>query len=130
MQANIANIRQRWAQKKLTKMEAFWVAIGAIILTLFLGFSRGGWMTGGAAQQMADSASQSAVVERLAPICVAQFNQDPQKDQKLEELKEITISSRRTTYVKEQGWATMSGEAAPDNRVATECANRLLLLDE
>jgi hypothetical protein len=33
-------------------------------------------------------------------------------------------------YLKEQGWATMSGEAAPDNRVATECANRLMLLDE
>jgi hypothetical protein len=129
MQASIANIRQRWAKAKLTKSAAFWVAIGAIIFTLYLGFSRGGWVTGGTAQRMADSASQSAVVERLAPICVMQFNQDPLRDQKLEEMKALTSSFRRTSYIKEQGWATMPGEATPDNNVATECAQRLMLVD-
>ena len=130
MQANITNIRQRWAKARLTKWAAFWVAIGAIILTLFLGFSRGGWMTGGSAQRMAENASQSAVVARLAPICVSQFNQDPQKDQKLVELKELISSYQRSQYIKEQGWATMPGEANPDNQVATECAQRLMLLSE
>jgi hypothetical protein len=130
MQANIADIRQRWNKAKLTKMRVFWVVIGAIILTLYLGFSRGGWMTGGSAQQMSESAAQVAVVERLVPICVAQFNQDPGKDQKLIELKGISNSSKRATYVKDQGWATMPGEVNPDSKVATECTNQLMRLDE
>jgi hypothetical protein len=130
MQANLADLRQRWANAKLTKMRAFWVAIGAIVLTLFLGFSRGGWVTGGTSQLRADTASQSAVTERLTSICVAQFNQDPAKDQKLIELNEISSSSSRTTYVKDQGWATMPGEENPDRKVATECTKQLMRLNE
>lgn len=130
MQDNIADIRQRWNKAKLTKMKAFWVAIGAIILTLFLGFSRGGWMTGGSAQSMAESAAQVAVVDRLAPICVMQSNQDPLQNQKLEELNSFTSSFQRARYVKEQGWATMPGEENPDGLVATECAQQLMRLDE
>lgn len=128
MQANIATIRQRWAEAKLTKMAAFWVAIGAITLTLFLGFSRGGWMTGGSAQRMAKSASQGAVIERLAPICVMQFNQDPLRDQKLEELKALPSTFQRARYIQEQGWATMPGEARPDDKVAAECSQQLMLI--
>lgn len=130
MQDNIADIRQRWNKAKLTKMKAFWVAIGAIILTLFLGFSRGGWMTGGSAQSMAESAAQVAVVDRLAPICVMQSNQDPLQNQKLEELNSFTSSFQRARYVKEQGWATMPGEENPDGLVATECAQQLMRQDE
>lgn len=130
MQDNIADLRQRWAKAKLTKMRAFWVAIGAIVLTLFLGFSRGGWVTGGTSQLRADTAAQSAVIERLTPICVTQFNQDSAKDQKLVELNEISSSSKRTTYVKDQGWATMPGEENPDSKVATECAKQLMRLDQ
>lgn len=130
MNINLANIRRRWSEAKLTKSAAFWIAIGAIILTLYLGFSRGGWITGSTATRLAESTSQGAVVERLTPICVTQFNQDSQKNQKLEELKLITSSSQRITFVKDQGWATMPGEAKPDNKVAAECAKQLMLLAE
>ncbi len=130
MNINLANIRQRWSKTKPTKKATFWIAVGAIILTMYLGFSQAGWVTGGNALRLAESTSQDAVVERLTPICVTQFNQDSQKDQKLEELKLITNSSRRTTYVKDQGWATMPGEAKPDNKVAAECAKQLMLIGE
>jgi hypothetical protein len=79
---------------------------------------------------MAETTSQSAVVDRLAPICVTQFNQDPQKDQKLEELTVITSSYQRINYVKDQGWATMPGEAKPDDKVAAECTKQLMRLAE
>lgn len=130
MTTSMADIRHRWNKAKLTKTATFWIAIGAIILTLYLGFSRGGWVTGGTARQMAEITSQSAVVERLAPICIAQFNQDPQKDQKLGELKALTSSYQRSRYVIEQGWATMPGETRADDKVAAECAQRLMLMDE
>lgn len=37
---------------------------------------------------MADGLSESAVVRRLAPICVVRFKEDVKKDQKLKGLKE------------------------------------------
>ncbi len=67
----------------------------------------------------------SCALRRLALICVAQFNQDSQKDQKLEELKKAG-SWERDSYVEKQGWATMLGEKKPDSEVADECAKRLM----
>ena len=123
------DIRQRWSQVKLKKSGVFWVAIGAIVLTLILGFTRGGWTTGGSARHLAKTSAQSAVNERLAPICVAQFNADPQRAAKLEELK-ATTSYKRTSFVTEQGWATMPGETSPDKQVAKACTNQLMLIVE
>ncbi len=51
--------------------------------------------------------TETAVVDRLVPICVAQFNQDPEKDKNLKELKEKS-SWERDKYVNKQGWATKS----------------------
>ncbi|NCF70055.1 MAG: hypothetical protein GWP61_29285 [Chloroflexi bacterium] len=127
---NFADVRLRWDKAKLKKSRVFWIAIGAIVLTLFLGFSRGGWTTGGSAEEMAEKSAQSAVVARLAPICVAQFNADGQGAVKLAELKAIGSSRNRTAYVTEQGWATMPGETAPVRQVAAACANQLMLIGE
>jgi hypothetical protein len=66
-----------------------------------------------------------AVNQRLSMICVGQYNQDPQKDQKLTELQDMR-SYQRDDYVTEQGWATMPGEANPDNKVADGCAKLIV----
>lgn len=136
MQASLTGIRQRftdygqrWSNAKQSKTRTFWIAIGAVILALYLGFARGGWVTGGTASQMAETSAQAAVVERLAPICVVQFNADAQRVVKLAELKSLS-SYQRTNYVKDQGWATMPGESAPDNRVATECARQIAVIGD
>ena len=78
-------------------------------------------VTGGTAQAMA----KDAVVQRLAAVCVAQFDQNPGKDQKLTELKDASTRQRRA-YVEKQGWATMPGEEKPDSKVADECGKLLL----
>lgn len=130
MQTKLSNIRQRWDKAKQSKSTTFWIAVVAIIITLYFGFSRGGWTLGSSAQTMADRAAEDAVVERLASICVAQFNQDPLNAEKLAEMQVLTTSTRRSTYVKDQGWATMPGETDPNNRVAAECAQRLMLIDQ
>ncbi len=70
--------------------------------------------------------AEEAVVERLALICVAQFDQDSQKDQKLKELIK-TDSWERDGYVEKQGWATMLGEKEPNSEVADECASQIML---
>jgi hypothetical protein len=82
-------------------------------------------MTASSAQEMADDASHEAVIQALAPICVAQFNMDPAKEQKLAELQESS-SYQRDNYVREQLWATMPGSEEAIRGVAQECARLLL----
>jgi hypothetical protein len=116
---------QRWDKTRPTKTVVFWSMGAAIILTMIIGFNGGGWVTGGTAQKMAEVMAKNAVVQRLVPMCVDQFNQDAGKDQKLIELKETSVY-KQGDYVEDQGWATMSGEAKPDNKVADECAKLLI----
>ncbi len=104
----------------------FWSAIGGAIVLSIIGFNWGGWVTGGTARVMAEEMVVKAVGGRLTPICVAQFNQDPEKDQKLKKLKE-TDSWARDSYVEKQGWATMPSEKKPDRKVAAECASQIML---
>jgi hypothetical protein len=124
-----ASFRQRWNELQPTKTVVFWFSVASIILTMIVGFNWGGWVTGSTAQRMAEVTAQNAVVQRLAPICVAQFNQDPEKDQKLQELKAVS-SYQRNGYVKDQGWATMLGEENSDNKVTTECVKLLMLIGQ
>jgi hypothetical protein len=118
------SLRQRWDKVRPTKQVLFWFCLGSVVGAVFIGFVWGGWVTGGTARDMAEQSGEDAVVDRLATICVYQFNQDPDKDQKLTEMKEKS-SYQRDDYVIEQGWATMPGEEKPDNKVAVECAKRL-----
>lgn len=106
-----------------------WGAAGGAIVLAIIGFAWGGWVTDGTAREMAAEAANTAVVDRLTPICVEQFNRDSDKDQKFKELKEQD-SWKRGDYVQEQGWATMPGEKDPDSTVAGKCADLLSKLNE
>ena len=75
--------RQRWDAYRPSKMVLLWSIVGAVALTILIGFTWGGWMTTANAQKVAVTSASNAVIERLAPICVAQFNLDPDKNQKL-----------------------------------------------
>jgi len=108
---------------------ALFGAVGGGIVLAIIGFAWGGWVTGSTAQKMAEELAQKAVVARLAPICVEQFSQDSEKDQKLKELKEEG-SWKRDDYVEKQGWATMPGEKEADSKVAGKCAELLVELGE
>ncbi len=104
---------------------ALWGIVGGAIAAIIIGFAWGGWVTGGTAKNMADESAEVAVVDRLAPICVVQFNQNSQKNQKLKKLKKIS-SWERGDHVKKQGWATMPGEKEADSKVAEKCADLLV----
>lgn len=118
---------QRWNAVQLSKTAIVWTCLAVIAGTMFVGFMWGGWVTGGSSQKAATTLANDAVVQRLTSICVAQFQQDPAKDQKLVELKAAS-SYQRGAYVKEQGWATMPGEEQADTKVAAECAKQLMLI--
>ena len=131
MEQNKANagFGQRWSDARPTKTALVWSWVAAIVVTMIIGFTWGGWVTGGTARSMAEATGEDAVVKRLAPICVVQFKQDPMKDQKLKEVKD-THTWQRAEYVKKQGWATMPGEQEPDRKVADECVKLLMPTSE
>jgi hypothetical protein len=92
---------------------------------MIVGFSWGGWVTGGTARQKAETMAQEAVVTRLAPICVVQSAQDPARTVKLVALREES-TWQRGEYIGKQGWATMPGEREADSAVARACATLLM----
>jgi hypothetical protein len=118
-----------WKQARPKKMVVFWSWVAAAVLTIVIGFVWGGWTTGGSAREMAKRTAQQAVVERLAPICVAQYNQDPGKELKIQELA-ATSAYQRRGYVQDQGWATMPGEQRPDRDVADVCVELLMQIGQ
>jgi hypothetical protein len=122
------SLRKWWREARPTKTAVFWSWVASVVLTMIIGFAWGGWVTGRTARTLAEDMAEDAVAERLAPICVYQFNQDPGKSAKLEELKE-TSGYQRRTFVQDQGWATMPGEEAPDRAVADECVKLLMLIN-
>ena len=101
---------------------------GAVVLAI-IGFAWGGWVTGSTAQQMAATTAENAVVARLAPICVEQYNQDPAKGQKLKSMMEMNAWERHG-YVADQGWATMVGEKDPTDKVSRKCADLISKLGQ
>jgi hypothetical protein len=116
---------QRWRNAQPSKTLLFWACVASIILTMIVGFTWAGWVTAGTAQKTAETMAKNAVVQRLAPICVAQFNQDPDKAMKLDEMNGLS-SYQRAQYVQDQGWATISGQEKPDRNVADACTKLLL----
>lgn len=118
-----------WRNMQPTKTILVWCCIGAVALTLLVGFQLAGWQTAKGASAMAVSASNAAVIEQLAPICVAQFNLDPARNDKLALLKE-TPSYQQASYVAEQKWATMPGAEKPVSKVADACARLILQQSE
>ncbi len=119
------SLGQKWAKARATKKVVFWIAVGAMVLTIMVGFNWGGWVTGGTVQEM----MSDAVAQRLSSICVAQFNQDPEKAQKLIALNEAR-NYQRDDYVREQGWATMPGDDQPDSKVSGACAQQLMQINQ
>jgi hypothetical protein len=116
---------RRLSEARPTKTLVFWACVASAVLTMIIGFSWGGWVTGGTARTTAENMAHDAVVTRLAPICVVLSGLDPAKAVKLVALKEES-TWQRGEYVGNQGWATMPGEKEPDRKVAQACATLLM----
>jgi dienelactone hydrolase len=98
-------------------------AAGAVALAI-VGFSWGGWVTGGTAKQMASDQARLEVVAALVPICIEQSKQDPQVLVTLTQLKDAS-SYKRSDMLMEAGWATMPGSSDPNRYVASACMDKL-----
>lgn len=100
-------------------------AVGAIVLAIGM-FWSGVAVTSGSANEMARDTARTAVVEHLAPICVAQFTMAGDTQRLRADLEAEKSSWNRTAFVKTKGWATMPGSDKPRDDIARACADLIL----
>jgi alpha/beta superfamily hydrolase len=89
----------------------------------FVGFSWGGWVTGGKAETASLQRANDAVVVALAPVCVDKFQHSADVATNLVAFKKIESWSQGD-FVEKGGWATVPGTnpAGQVSAVARACA--------
>jgi hypothetical protein len=120
-------LSQRFRNYKASKAVLFWTCAGTAIAVMAIGFTWGGWMTGGGAQAMADGAAAQARQQMAAVVCVDRFMAASDAGLQLAQLKGIETVSARSKFVEDNGWAVIvpDGARADDRRAAAICAETL-----
>jgi hypothetical protein len=119
------SLGQRWDGLQPSKTVLAWACVATVAATLVVGFTWGGWVTGGTARAMADDASDEARGQLAAAICAESFMAAPDAAVQLVALKEIDSSYQQRRFVQDGGWATMPGNDSPDRRAVELCAEDL-----
>jgi hypothetical protein len=94
-----------------------WGLIAGAVIAMIIGFAWGGWSTAATTQKISDE----AVLASQAAICVAQFIKQPNHEEKLKELAEIS-SYQRSNFIEKGGWDKMPGQEKADYGVSRACA--------
>lgn len=102
---------------------ALWGIAGGAVAMAIVGFTWGGWVTGGRAEANAMERANSAVVAALAPVCVEKFQRTAEVSANLIALKKADAWSQGD-FVEKGGWATVPGSnsAGQVSAVAKACA--------
>ena len=102
-----------------TKPALYGAVVGAVALAI-IGFTWGGWVTGGTAKKLADSAAATSVAAIMTPYCLERSASDPRSLEILAELKAAQGYNRRGV-VEKAGWATPLGADQPNKELAIAC---------
>ena len=102
---------------------ALWGVAGGAIALAIIGFTWGGWVTGGKAETAAVQRVNDAVVVALAPVCADKFRHASDATANLVALKKVESWSQGE-FVEKGGWATLPGSNPPEqvSAVAKACA--------
>ena len=105
---------------------ALWGMVGGAIAAAIVGFTWGGWVTGGKAETDAVQRVNAAVVTALAPVCVERFQRAADVSANLVALKKIDSWSQGE-FIEKGGWSTTPGAKPSDQAtaVAKACATLL-----
>ena len=116
---------KNWGEYKPTKTLWLWSGVGVAALTMIVGFTAGGWITGGTAAERVDASTEQAVATLAANICANRFLAATDAGVKLAALKE-TDSWKRNTFIEEGGWVTFASMKEPVDGAAELCASQLV----
>ncbi len=111
-----------------SKAALVWVAGGASVLTMVVGFTVGGWVTGGTAERMAQEARTGAQTELAAAICAANFRDTPTAWETQAELAGLS-ATRQRQFVLDQPWSQVPGAEAVRRAAAELCAREIARMD-
>jgi hypothetical protein len=113
-----------WGEYRPSKGAWFWSCVACVVLTLIVGFTWGGWVTGSSAEQMAVQAREDGRAQLAATVCVERFMEASDAAIKLAELKKES-RWQRDGYIEEGGWVTLVGLEEPVEGAADLCASQL-----
>jgi hypothetical protein len=129
------NLSQRFQEYRPSKTALFWSCAASAVLAIVVGFSWGGWVTGGSATEMAEESSARARQEMAAVVCVDRFMAAPDASVQLAALKEISTSYAQGKFVQDGAWAivpigngaeaTTRASSSDHRKAAGLCADEL-----
>lgn len=122
--ADQKNLAQRWEEFRPSKTLWLWSCVGFVIATMVVGFTVGGWVTGGTAREMAENAAEKARAHLVASVCVEKFVTGNQFADRLVALK-AADSWDRDNLITDGGWVTLAGMEEPLGDAADLCAQQL-----
>ena len=93
--------------------------VGAIAMAI-VGFTWGGWVTGGTSRKNSATETSFGIATALTPYCVEKSKADPLAAAVLAELKAAGAYSR-SGIVEKAGWATPLGADKPNTELAKSC---------
>lgn len=123
--AGFTEMKQRWDDYRASKAALFWTGAACVVATLIVGFTVGGWVTGGTAREMAATAAKDARAELAAAVCVDAFMARPDARARLASLRESSYWER-DSIIEKGGYATLPGLETPIAGAASLCVSQLL----
>jgi hypothetical protein len=102
-----------------------WGLVFGAVIAMIIGFGWGGWSTAATTQKISDE----AVLASQAAICVAQFMTQPNHEEKLKELEEVS-TYQRANFIEKGGWDVMPGQEKADYGVSRSCIDGIELLSK
>jgi hypothetical protein len=106
-------LSQRFDQYRASKAVLFWGCAGSVLVATIVGFSWGGWVTGGSAAKMAEKSAAQARQELAAVVCVDRFMGAPDVGVQLTALKNIESPYGQGKFVEDGGWAIIVPASSP-----------------
>jgi hypothetical protein len=119
------SLSRRWDDYQPSKATLLQASAAAVVATMVIGFSWGGWVTGGTSRAAAATAGDTARGELASAICVDRFNAGPDAAARLAQFKALGESYKQRQFIEAGGWATMPGQSSPDRLGVRGCTTAL-----
>ena len=111
-------LSQRFDDYQASKTVVFWACVGSVVVAIIVGFSWGGWVTGGSAGEMAENSAAQARQDLAAVVCVDRFMAAPDVGVQLAALKGMERSYQQSKFVEDGGWAIIVPASSPTDYIA------------
>lgn len=122
------SLPKRWEKFRPSKALWLWSCAGCIAVTMVAGFGFAGWVTGGTAAEMAESAGEDARAQLAATLCVDNFVSSANAATIFAELKEAS-SWDRDDIIEDGGWATLEGNVEIVDGSLDLCAEQIVAME-